>query len=188
MSRLSRKCGILNISQPCRPPPPVTAIALLFFNSQNASVITGSVTTRVYYTFFLFFSPNCLNLIICLNGYEYWLLLTIEYPPRHKRVWAQALVSAHNLYKRVGLWFDIHKKMGRRNDEENGKHTEGKQAFVRNAICERQNHHYSRRGGGRVLSKFCETSTLYQIYAKVSTYFSVPHKQTRGCDFALHVT
>jgi hypothetical protein len=31
VSRLSRQCGILNISQPCRPPRPVTGIALLFY-------------------------------------------------------------------------------------------------------------------------------------------------------------
>jgi hypothetical protein len=30
VSRLSRQCGILNISQPHRPPRPVTEIALLY--------------------------------------------------------------------------------------------------------------------------------------------------------------
>jgi hypothetical protein len=30
VSRLSRQCGILNISQPYRPPKPVTGIALLY--------------------------------------------------------------------------------------------------------------------------------------------------------------
>jgi hypothetical protein len=34
VSQLSRQCGILNISKPCRPPRPVTGIALLLAYSQ----------------------------------------------------------------------------------------------------------------------------------------------------------
>jgi hypothetical protein len=36
VSRLSRQCGIINISQPCRPPWPVTGTALLFLLSLTA--------------------------------------------------------------------------------------------------------------------------------------------------------
>jgi hypothetical protein len=38
MSRLSRQCGILNISQAYRPPRPVAGIALLFFNDASKEV------------------------------------------------------------------------------------------------------------------------------------------------------
>jgi multisubunit Na+/H+ antiporter MnhE subunit len=53
VSQLSRQCGIFNISQPYRPPRPVTGIPLLFyfyFTSQEAQYISvlqpGTLTTR----------------------------------------------------------------------------------------------------------------------------------------------
>jgi hypothetical protein len=42
VSRLSRQCGILNISQTYRPPLPVTGIALLFFFSRSTERQMGN--------------------------------------------------------------------------------------------------------------------------------------------------
>jgi hypothetical protein len=39
VNRLSRQCGILNISQPYRPPRPVTGIALIYFTSLHAVML-----------------------------------------------------------------------------------------------------------------------------------------------------
>jgi hypothetical protein len=39
VSRLSKQCGILNISQPYRPPQPVTGIALLYYLSHGNSLL-----------------------------------------------------------------------------------------------------------------------------------------------------
>jgi hypothetical protein len=52
-SRLSRQCGILNISQLCRPPRPVTGIALLYFYKRNlyladkyCTILAGAVAVK----------------------------------------------------------------------------------------------------------------------------------------------
>jgi hypothetical protein len=53
MSQLSKQCGILSITQPYRPPRPVTGIALLYFSSfehtlkQKSSRTSNTVMSRV---------------------------------------------------------------------------------------------------------------------------------------------
>jgi hypothetical protein len=47
VSRLSRQCGILNISQPYRSPRPVTGIALLFYSVSEADACTGGVLCSI---------------------------------------------------------------------------------------------------------------------------------------------
>jgi hypothetical protein len=60
VSRLSRQCGILNISQPYRPPRHVTGIALLYFIYYG---IVRSRTQTMEFSFFIHsFGCNLFNL------------------------------------------------------------------------------------------------------------------------------
>jgi hypothetical protein len=48
VSRLSRQCAIPNISQPYRPPRPVTGIALLFFYVMYLKLLVGSWPNSIF--------------------------------------------------------------------------------------------------------------------------------------------
>jgi hypothetical protein len=47
VSRLSRQCGILNISQPYRPPRPVTGIALLLLKEACITHFTAPLKNKL---------------------------------------------------------------------------------------------------------------------------------------------
>jgi hypothetical protein len=50
VSRLSRQCRILNISQPCRPPRPVTGIAIYWISLEMKwHAIIQQATPRLQY-------------------------------------------------------------------------------------------------------------------------------------------
>jgi hypothetical protein len=44
VSRLSRQCGILNVSQPYRPPRPIMGIALLYYYLWRLDSAVGTAT------------------------------------------------------------------------------------------------------------------------------------------------
>jgi hypothetical protein len=90
VSRLSRKCGSLNVSQPCWPSRPVTGVVLLFYLYEGhsiSSLIRNKPERRTKILFFivanfqllLFWGPDSfmkeidlLYLISCRKWYPYW--------------------------------------------------------------------------------------------------------------------
>jgi hypothetical protein len=69
VNRLSRQCGILDILQPCRPPRPITGIALLFcvaFIVCNVYFIICVALFAVLFERGLLFCVVCVFFVSCL--------------------------------------------------------------------------------------------------------------------------
>jgi hypothetical protein len=80
MSRLSRQCGILNISQLCRPPWPVTGIALFYLLVESAVycvkrrtlvlglLVTASHTAPTSYTHHVPFQSHVCHTMLLVSS------------------------------------------------------------------------------------------------------------------------
>jgi hypothetical protein len=76
VSRLSRQCGIFNISQPYRPPRPVTGIALLYLHNLLLPSFLGGKTQHwksvLHFHFRVYYRSHCLDFIYCTVAMQYY--------------------------------------------------------------------------------------------------------------------
>jgi hypothetical protein len=68
MSRLSRQCGILNISQPHRPSRPVTGIALLYFTLLDTRSRTVKPRHTQYIHIYIYIYITCRFVTVEIRG------------------------------------------------------------------------------------------------------------------------
>jgi hypothetical protein len=120
MSRLSRQCGILNISQPYRPPRPIMGIALLYFTLLYFTSFSSEGDQPLHNNFRHIFCKVIENLtayfttsspMICPRASQNVSLLPrhSSHPRPRSLMTLMHLGSAQHLFPNIcSLWFCVH--------------------------------------------------------------------------------